>query len=57
MQMFSVLSIEVIGGAEKCNEVSIVAQKMYFWDVEVIPNAKINEDIFIAMEAIERILH
>ena len=57
MQTFSVLSIKVIGGAEKCNEVSIVAQEMYFWDVEVILNAEINEDIFIDMEAIECVLH
>src|SRR6266852_9130056 len=57
VQPFSVLSIEVVGGAKKGNEVDIMAQKMEFGDVEVIPNAKINEDVFVCVEAIEGVPH
>ena len=53
MQAFSVLSIEVIGGAKKGNEVDVMTQKMDFGDVEVIPNTKIDEDVFVGVEAIE----
>jgi len=34
-----------------------MAQKIKFGDVEVIPNASINEDVFVCMKAIEGILH
>ena len=57
MQLFSVLSIEVISGAKKGNEADIMAQKMDFGDVEMIPNTKIDEDLFVDMEAIEGIPH
>jgi hypothetical protein len=40
MQPFSVLGVEVVGGAEKGNEVDIMAQKMNFGDIEVIPNTR-----------------
>ena len=57
VQAFSVLRIEVIGGAEKGNEVDIMAQKMDFGDVEVIPNTEIDEDVFVSVKAIEGVPH
>ena len=57
VQLFSVLSIEVVSGAKKGNEVDIMAQKMEFGDVELILNAKINEDVFVCVEAIKGVPH
>jgi hypothetical protein len=57
MQPLSVLGVEVVRGAEKGDKIDIMAQEMNFGDVELIPNAKIDEDIFISVEAIEGVPH
>ena len=58
MQPFSVLGVKVVSGAEKGNEVDIMAQKSVTLGMsEMIANTKINEDIFVSVETIEGVPH
>ena len=50
MEPLCVFCVVVVSCAKELDEELIMAGKMKFWDVELILNAKVNEDTLVLME-------
>jgi hypothetical protein len=56
MELLCVLCVIIVCHAKMFNELSVMASKMKFWNVEVCSNAKIDEDILAVMERLQSII-
>ena len=56
MELLGLLGVIIVGSSKKTDQGTVMDETVYLWQVEVVANAKFNEDFLILVKVSEHII-